>query len=241
MSFIRIENLYFSYGDETIFESINENFEKGSCTVITSIAGEGKTTLLKLIAGLKYPTKGEIYVENKPISLFNKKQMLDYHRRTGFLFQDAALINNLNILDNLALFYKYNTKLNDDEILEKLRPSLEHFDLMYSLHLRPEQLSHGLQMIISFIRAISGEPDIILLDEPVETLDQILAKKMLEEIFRLKKEGKTLIISSHRVHLFSKIVDKIIVLKDRKIAFSDTFEKLNLFDDSNPLKDLIEI
>jgi len=232
--------LTFYYGEELIFDSINESFEKGLCYVITSKSGEGKTTFLKLIAGLKYPTSGQILVDGKSISLFSKKQMLDYHRNTGFLFQDAALINNLNILDNLALYYRYNTNLNEEQILEKIIKYLDYFNLKYTLYLRPEQLSHGLQMIISFIRAILEEPELILLDEPIETLDQTLVQKMLTEIEKLKIKGCTLIISTHRVHLFEKICDKVLILKDKKIVFSDTIRKLKL-EKKEELKMMIEI
>lgn len=226
MNFIEIRNLSFSYDNELIFSSINETIEKGSFNVITSIAGEGKTTFLKLIAGLKVPSEGEILVEGVPISSYTKSQMLDYHKRTGFLFQDAALINNLNILDNLSLFYKYNTKLSEKEIMERLLPNLNFFDLADCLDLRPEQLSHGLQMIVSFIRAISGEPDFIILDEPLETLDQTLIQKMLEELEKLKDKGCTILIATHRVYLFSKLVDKVMILKNKNIIFSDSFHHL---------------
>ncbi len=240
MPFIKLQNLTFSYGEEVILDSINENFEKGLCYVITSIAGEGKTTFLKLIAGLKLPTSGQILVDEKSISLFSKKQMLDYHRKTGFLFQDAALINNLNILDNLALYYRYNTDLKENQILETINRYLDYFDLRYALYLRPEQLSHGLQMIVSFIRAILDEPELIILDEPIETLDQTLVQKMLKEIIKLKNKGCTLIISTHRVHLFEKICDMVMILKDKKIIFSDTIRNLKL-EKKEEIKEMIEI
>lgn len=240
MAFIEIKDLIFSYQDEIILESINESFEKGSCNIITSIAGEGKTTFLKLIAGLKLPTLGEILIDGKSIALFSKKQMLDYHRKTGFLFQDAALINNLNIFDNLALYYRYNTNLKEDQILNKISNYLDYFDLKYTMNLRPEQLSHGIQMIISFIRAILDEPELIILDEPLENLDQILVQKMIKEIKHLKEKGSTLIISTHRVHLFDKLADKIIILKDKKIIFSGPIKNLKS-EKNEEIKAMIEI
>jgi phospholipid/cholesterol/gamma-HCH transport system ATP-binding protein len=239
LPFIEVKNLSFSYGDDLILDSINENFEKGLCHIVTSRAGEGKTTLLKLIAGLKLPTSGQILVDGKSISLFSKKQMLDFHRKTGFLFQDAALINNMNILDNLALYYRYNTNLKEVQILETILNYLDYFDLRYALYLRPEQLSHGLQMIISFIRAILDEPELIILDEPVETLDQVLVQKMIEEIKKLKNKGCTTIISTHRVHLFEKICDKVMIIKEKKVIFSGTIRNLKL-EKNEEIKEMLE-
>ncbi|MFN3410589.1 MAG: ATP-binding cassette domain-containing protein [Exilispira sp.] len=240
MSIIEIKNLSFSYGEDIIFSSINESFEKGSCNIITSMSGEGKTSLLKLIAGLKIPSSGDILFNGKSIKSFSKKEMLDYHRKTGFLFQDAALINNMNVLDNLALYYRYNTNLKEKEILQKIDDYLDYFGLKYAIYFRPEQLSHGLQMIVSFIRAILDEPEILILDEPIETLDQILLHKMLDEIKKLKDKDCTLIISTHRVRLFENMADKIIILKNKSIIFSDTFNKLKRSNEKE-MKSMIEI
>ncbi len=236
MAFIELKNLSFSYDNEIIFDSISESFEDGSFTTITSAAGVGKTTLLKLIAGLKFPASGNIYINNLDLSKFTKKQILDYHRKTGFLFQDAALINNLNILDNLALYYKYNTNLKSDEILDILRPYLKYFELEDYIYHRPESLSRGNQIIVSFIRAISHKPKLIMLDEPIENLDQILIHKIIEELELLKKSGSTIILTTHRVNIFEKITDKVIILQDKKIIFSGKFNELKKIEDNQILR-----
>jgi len=240
LSFIELEKVSFFYDNQLILDSIDEKIEQGSCNIITSISGEGKTTLLKLIAGLKSPSSGNIYIDNIPISSFNKRTMLAYHRQTGFLFQDAALINNLNILDNLSLYYKYNTNFTQEEILKRLNPYLKFFDFYDLLDVKPEQISHGNQMIISFIRAISHQPKLLILDEPIETLDQILIQKMLVKLEEAKNLGSTLIIATHRISIFEKLADKVIILKNRKIMFSDNMLKLNQIED-NELKQLTKL
>jgi len=226
LSLYEISNLTFCFENEKLFENLNEKIENGKIYLLTSSAGEGKTTFLKILAGLLFPTSGVIYYKGKPISSFSKQEMLAYHRDTGFLFQNAALINNMDILENLSLYYKYNQSLPQDRINDIIIPYVERFNLKSLIYNRPEQLSHSEQMLFSLIRAISHEPKIIFFDEPIETLDQPTIKIVMQIIYEFKQMGKTMIITTHHPHIFFNLADKISILSNKKIIFSGTHNEI---------------
>ena len=220
MGTILIKNICQKFGDHVLFDYLSERIEDGETYVLLGYSGSGKSTLLKIISGLLFPTKGEVVIAGKNIFSYHKSEMLNFHKHSGFVFQNAALISNLSIFENLALFYQYHYGLKDEEVMAKIQPFLDSVGWDDDICLRPSELSTGERILVSLIRAISHDPEFVFWDEPSANLDNLTMKKV-EEIFRsLKKQGKTMILVTNDVRFGMPLADRIGILHEGKIIES---------------------
>ncbi len=217
-----MKNICLKFQEHVVFDYLSERIEDGETYVLLGYSGSGKSTLLKVISGLLFPSKGEVIIGGKNIFSFSKVKMLELHKNSGFVFQNAALISNLNIFENLALFYQYHMNMKDDEIMERIQPFLKEVNWDDDLKLRPSMLSTGERILVSIIRAISHNPDFIFWDEPSANLDNLTAKKV-DEIFRkLKKQRKTMILVTNNIQFGLPLADRVGILYNGKIIESGT-------------------
>ncbi len=191
MVFLRINNIKKSFDEKKVLDGVFMEVCKGERVIIKGPNGVGKTTLLKIIAGIIPPDEGSIeFYENPQIS---------------FQFQNAIFLPWLSMTENLELFVR------DKEILKKL---IEYFSLKNFLHLYPSELSGGYQQIFSFVRAISIPHNLLILDEPFKSLDpkmKIRAKEALKD--HLKDKKITLLMVSHQEEEENReIADRIFTL-----------------------------
>ncbi len=237
---INISDITINYGNEIVIENLSLKINKGELLVLTGRAGSGKTTLLKSIAGLMPTNSGNILINNKNITEYNKKEMLNYYTNTGFVFQNSALISNITLWDNLALYYKYHTNLSDDEIMNKITPYLDYVEFSGNLNLRPSTSSVGEKMLINIIRAISADQELILWDEPIAKIDQITSQKVEKIIQDLKESKKTMILTTHNMKFASTVADRIAILHDGKIYKTGTYFEL-MQEDDDLIKNYLEL
>jgi ABC-type transporter Mla maintaining outer membrane lipid asymmetry ATPase subunit MlaF len=209
--------------------SLNEvsvSFPANCSTVIMGPSGSGKSMLLKVAAAIIPPDNGRVLLKGKNLQRMSQKELLEFRRNSGFMFQDAALWENKTIYENLALpvqFHFPNRK--PEEIGKRIRELLRVMNLLDSISLRPAALSEGEQKVVSFLRAIILEPVILFLDEPTPSIDHQLLDKMLRMIRELKDKGCSIIAVTHDAHLTAMIADNLVVLKNgRVIAAAETAE-----------------
>ena len=214
--FIEFKNVSKVYGngDTAVSALSNVNFTLSSdeFVVILGPSGAGKTTLLNLLGGMDSLTSGQILIENKDISSFNKKQLTDYRRSdVGFVFQFYNLMPNLTAIENVELA----TEICKDAIdPEKVLTDVGLKDRMQNF---PSQLSGGEQQRVSIARAIAKNPKLLLCDEPTGALDSLTGKNilaLLKEVCKLNK--KPVIIVTHN-QAIKEIADKVIYIKNGKI------------------------
>lgn len=208
-------------------------FVRGRFTVLLGMSGAGKSTLLRTLNGLVHPTRGDVVVEGRG-SIFASSQSLRSHRRrTGMVFQQHHLIGRLSALDNvlmgrLAAHATLRTMLplpRQDRLI-----ALEALDRVgladRALH-RADQLSGGQQQRVGIARAKAQQPEIILADEPVASLDPSSAAAVLEDLHRIcREDGITAVVSLHQVDLARRFADHIIGLSQGRIAFEGAPESL---------------
>jgi len=226
MGDIYIKDLVMKYNDAPVIDHISEHIQDGELYAFLGASGSGKTTLLKLIAGLQDADSGVVEVNGNNIMKFNKKQMLEYHKNSGFVFQNAALISNMSIYENLSLYYNYHTDMKDKEIYEKIKKYLDYFEFDNDLTLRPASLSMGERMVINIIRAISHEPEYIFWDNPATALDIHYQRKVKNIIMDLKKERRTMILSTGDFGFAASIADRIGVMYRGRIIEYGTPEEI---------------
>ncbi|MGJ0365460.1 ABC transporter ATP-binding protein [Aliarcobacter cryaerophilus] len=186
---------------------INLSLQNGEFVALSGVSGSGKTTLLRVLAGLE-EAFGEIIVDDE-IWLNEKIKKPIQKRDIGFVFQDYALFENLNVIDNLLYVKK------DKDLAKQL---LNLTDLYELKNRYPNSLSGGQKQRVSLCRALMKRPKILLMDEPLSALDPHMRLKLQDEILTLHKEFKTTtIMVSHDPSEMYKLASRVLVLKDGKI------------------------
>ncbi len=216
MPIIQLQNISFSYSNKQILQNFSIDFEENTLTCILGSSGCGKTTILRLIAGLEIPAKGEIYIENKKVSAENKVIIPPHQRNLGYIFQDLALWPHFTIYDNIAFGLK---ERKTPGIKEKVFEILEFFNLSEHWAKYPHQLSGGQKQLSALARSLVLKPKILLMDEPLSNLDVKLKHKMLTHIRNLKENINELsiIYVTHDHKEAFNIADKVVVLNKGKI------------------------
>lgn len=220
MAFIELKNIKKEYktGDVTItaVENCSFSIDKGEFIVILGPSGAGKTTVLNLLGGMDFATSGDIYVDQKEIHQYSKKELVYYRRNDiGFVFQFYNLVGNLTALENVELATQLcKDALNPEDILEKvgLQKRMNHF---------PSQLSGGEQQRVAIARAVAKNPKILLCDEPTGALDSATGQKIIELLKNTcKKMNMTTILITHNVAI-ADIADKVIHIKNGTVEGID--------------------
>lgn len=204
--------------------NVNFELEKGDLVAIIGDSGSGKSTLLHLLAGVDKPTSGDIFIQDKNITKFNKDEMTVFRRRNiGVVYQFFNLIPNINVRKNILLPLLLDNKKADEEYLKEI---LSILGIEGKLDRYPKQLSGGEQQRVAIARSLITRPAIILADEPTGNLD----RKNSEEItglFRLvnKRLNSTIMIITHDEKVANSC-DKVYRMVDGRLNFlgDDTYE-----------------
>lgn len=204
--------------------NVNFELEKGDLVAIIGDSGSGKSTLLHLLAGVDKPTSGDIFIQDKNITKFNKDEMTVFRRRNiGVVYQFFNLIPNINVRKNILLPLLLDNKKADEEYLKEI---LSILGIEGKLDRYPKQLSGGEQQRVAIARSLITRPAIVLADEPTGNLD----KKNSEEIiglFRLvnKRLNSTIMIITHDEKVANSC-DKVYRMVDGRLNFlgDETYE-----------------
>jgi len=207
---IKVKELYKKFDEKVILEGININFKPKSITSILGKSGEGKTTLLRIIANLETYSSGQIEMDD-----------LD---KIGMVFQDNQLYPHMTILNNLVLPQKVVLGLSKIDSKKIALATLKKLGVEDLSNNYPGSLSGGEQQRIAIARALVMEKNILMLDEPTSALDSSNTEKLIQLLLGLKNEGKTIIIITHDSNFAKSVSDDIYILKNKKINLkSDWF------------------
>ena len=213
---IEYKHVALRYTEKDILKDVNLRIENGEFMVLVGPSGSGKTTMIKMINRLLEPTDGNIYMDGKRIKDYDEREL---RLNTGYVLQAIALFPNLTVAENIALipemkgWSKEQIASKTEELLDKVGlPAAEYAKRM------PSELSGGEQQRIGIVRAIIGEPKILLMDEPFSALDAISRKQLQALTKELHKEfGMTTIFVTHDTDEALKLGDRIAVLQDGEI------------------------
>jgi phospholipid/cholesterol/gamma-HCH transport system ATP-binding protein len=217
---IEINHLQKVFGTKEVLKDVNLIFPKGSTTVILGLSGGGKSTIIKHIVGLMKPTRGDIFVDGVNVSTCKEKELRDVRKNIGYLFQDGAMFDSMNIFDNVAFPLREHFKLSKKEVEEKVMRmlSMTGLDADRVAKLAPNELSGGMRKRAGLARAIIMEPKIILYDEPTSGLDPITSDLITQLILKLQKElGVTSVLITHDMKESFKSADYLAFLFDGEI------------------------
>ena len=224
MKDIRFIDVSYAYEQKNVLHDFNLDLDKNSLSCLLGSSGCGKTTILRLIAGLEVPQKGQIFIENKKVSENAKLLVPPHHRDISYIFQDLALWPHFTVYKNIAFALQEHKEKN---IREKVYEMLDFFNLSEFATKYPHQLSGGQKQLVAIARALVLSPKILLMDEPLSNLDVKLKRKMLEHIKLLKKKFQlSIIYVTHDHQEAFALADYIVVLNEGKIEQKGTVEEI---------------
>jgi len=231
---IEFKDVTFSAQNKDVVQGITAEFDVSTVTAIVGPSGGGKSTVLKLSAGLLVPNKGEVLYKGKNIAHMNRAENLEFRREGAFIFQDSALWANQDLNQILELPLKIHyPHMNKKQRADRIKEVTAEVGYKKDLAIRPARLSMGEQKLIAFARAMLCKPNLLYLDEWTESLDDVSAKKLLNIVRQKKQEGATILFVSHAMRIIREIADYVAVITDGKLLIKTAKENIDTNDELN--------
>ncbi len=218
-SLVDAMDVHFSLGGRSIFSGLNLTVPRGKVTVIMGPSGCGKSTFLNMLGGRLKPDRGSLVFDGRPIPVVQGPELYAMRRKMGMLFQNSALLTDLDVYDNVAFPIREQTDLSEEVIHLMALMKLEMVGLRGARKRMPSELSGGMARRVALARAIALDPQLILYDEPFVGLDPI-SKAVIIQLIRKMNDamGVTSVVVTHDVHEGCSIADYVYLLDNGKVA-----------------------
>jgi cell division transport system ATP-binding protein len=215
---IRFDQVFKRYpnGREAL-AGVSFNIESGALTFLTGHSGAGKSSILKLIALIERPTRGQVIVNSQNTAGVKARGIPQFRRRIGVVFQDHKLLHDRPVADNVALPLVI-AGVPKREIDKRVRAALDQVGLLGREKSLPLELSTGEQQRVGIARAVVAKPMLLIADEPTGNLDPELALEVMNLFKRFSEVGVTVIVASHDVHLIDQVGARRIVLSAGRVV-----------------------
>jgi len=229
---IEVKNLYKSYGEKGVLSDINLSVSHGQSVAVVGKSGAGKSVLLRCLIGLVKPDEGTIYIDNKLINTMNFQQLQSIRSKIGMVFQFGALFDSMTVGENISLALQKLTKLNDDEIRDRLHNALVEVGMEDTEDLMPAELSGGMKKRVGIARAIAIKPAYLFYDEPTTGLDPVMTDIINRLIRKFQDTGNvTSVIVTHEMRTVYDVADRIILLHEGNIQYDGSPDTIDNVDD----------
>lgn len=253
---IEFRDVHLAFDEKVILDGISFTIRRGETKIILGRSGGGKSTIIRLILGLLKPDAGQILIDGDDITAYAEEEMMDVRQKVGMVFQEGALFDSLSVYENVA--YRLREQhVGEEEIENEVRRMLRFVDLEDAIDKMPIELSGGMRRRVGIARALIGDPQIVLFDEPTAGLDPPTARTICELAIKLRDlQDVSSVFVTHEMnnvrYLTSEyatvdetgrvnyekegerlclINTEIIMLRDGKIIFTGSDEKLQRCDD----------
>lgn len=214
-----VDHLAKRYGKKDVLKDINLVIPRGQTTVILGGSGAGKTTLLRLLIALDQPTSGHIYVDGDDIVGQGDVELNQIRRKFGMVFQYAALLDSMTVLDNVAFPLREHTKMPPREVNDAVSEKLGLLGLKGTEELFPSELSGGMRKRVGLARALMLKPEILIYDEPTSGLDPTTSRMVDDLIEQMRGIfNVTNVVISHDMASTFRIAHHACLLVDGRIA-----------------------
>ncbi len=221
----RLDAIEVKYGNRVILEDCSLDVVEGAITCIIGLSGAGKSTILRLINGLRRPTRGHVYVKGLDICCMKAGELIEFRRSIGFAFQFAALFDSMSVYDNVALPLRENSRMPEKEIRQLVMATLDSVGLADAGDKLPAELSGGMLKRAGFARAVVTNPELVLYDEPTTGLDPIITHVLTDLIVRLReRHNGTAVVISHDLESIYAMADYIAMLFEGAVIEYGTLE-----------------
>jgi phospholipid/cholesterol/gamma-HCH transport system ATP-binding protein len=211
---IRLRGVSMRFGRQQVLSNISLDIHPQQTVVLIGESGCGKSVTLKLVVGLLTPTEGEVFFEGKPLRQMSERELTEMRLRAGFLFQQAALFDSLNVFDNVAFGPRAKGGMSEDAIRQRVRERLQEVGLPEAAESKmPAELSGGMRKRVGLARALALDPDVMLYDEPTTGLDPIMTDVINELILQTRRRRPvTSLVVTHELRTVRKVADRVVML-----------------------------
>lgn len=248
---IEFRDVHLAFDDKVILDGLSFSVRRGETKLILGRSGGGKSTTIRLILGLLKPDSGQILIDGEDITTLSEEEMMPVRQKIGMVFQEGALFDSISVYENVAYRLR-EQNVEEDEIEHEVRRMLRFVALEDAIDKMPAELSGGMRRRVGIARALVGDPEIVLYDEPTAGLDPPTARTICELAIKLRDlQDVSSIFVTHEMNnvsylsseyaivndqgevVFEKegerlclINTEVIMLRDGKIAFNGTDEQL---------------
>ncbi|MFN2391528.1 MAG: ABC transporter ATP-binding protein, partial [Pyrinomonadaceae bacterium] len=167
---IEFRDVILSFDDKVILDGVSFTVRRGETKVILGRSGGGKSTTIRLILGLLKPDSGQILIDGEDITDYSEVEMMEVRKKIGMIFQEGALFDSLSVYDNVA-YRLHEQGVAEEEVENEVRRMLQFVDLEDAIDKMPAELSGGMRRRVGIARALVGDPEIVMFDEPTAGLD----------------------------------------------------------------------
>lgn len=224
---VQIRGLRYFRGSRPIFDGVDIDITRGKLTAIMGPSGTGKTTLLRLIGGQLRPDAGSIIVDGEHVEKLDYKALYQLRKRMGMLFQNGALLTDINVFENVAFPLREHTVLPESMIRDLVLMKLQAVGLRGAYKLMPSELSGGMSRRVALARAITLDPMMIMYDEPFTGQDPISMGVLVTLLKKLNDAlNLTSVLVSHDVKETLSIADYAYVISEGKVVEHGTAEAI---------------
>jgi len=218
---VDIRDVHYAVNGRAIFAGLNLTIQRGRITAIMGPSGTGKTTLLRLMTGQIQPSQGQVIVEGRDVATLSRTELYDMRRRMGMLFQNGALLTDMDVFDNVAFPLREHSNLPESLIAHIVLAKLQAVGLRGAWNLLPSELSGGMARRVALARAIVNDPAMLIYDEPFAGLDPISMGVILRLIRQMNDAlGLTSLVVSHDVDEIALLADVSYILAGGKVVAS---------------------
>jgi phospholipid/cholesterol/gamma-HCH transport system ATP-binding protein len=224
---VEIRDVHYSIGDRAIFAGLNMTIPRGRITAIMGPSGTGKTTLLRLMTGQIRPDRGQVLFDGIDVCSLGTRELYALRRRMGMLFQNGALLTDLDVFENVAFPLREHTHLPEALIRNIVLTKLQAVGLRGAARLMPSELSGGMARRVALARAMATDPEVLIYDEPFTGLDPISMGMIVRLVRQMNYAlGITSIVVSHDVEELSILADTSYIIAGGTVAAAGTFVEL---------------
>lgn len=211
-SILRVESISKAYGSKIALSDISFAVNEGTIMGLLGPNGAGKTTLIRVINQITIPDNGMVFFKNNPI---NNNDVLKF----GYLPEERGLYKKMKVGEQ-ALYLSQLKGMHKKQALIELKKWFEKFDIMSWWDKKVEELSKGMQQKVQFIISVLHKPSVIIFDEPFSGFDPINANLIKQELLQMKKEGVTILLSTHNMASVEELCDEIVLINSSKNVLS---------------------
>jgi phospholipid/cholesterol/gamma-HCH transport system ATP-binding protein len=249
---IEFRDVHLAFDDKTVLDGVSFTVRRGETKLILGRSGGGKSTTIRLILGLLKPDSGQIFIDGEDITDYGEEEMMIVRQKIGMVFQEGALFDSLSVYENVAYRLREQGVIDEDEVHQEVRRMLRFVDLEDAIDKMPIELSGGMRRRVGIARALVGDPEIVLFDEPTAGLDPPTARTICELAIKLRDlQDVSSIFVTHEMNnvrylsseyatvdregnvIYEKEGEKlclinteVIMFRDGKIIFSGSDERL---------------
>jgi phospholipid/cholesterol/gamma-HCH transport system ATP-binding protein len=228
---VAVRDVHYAVAGRPIFSGLDLTVRRGRITAVMGPSGTGKTTLLKLITAQITADRGQVQVFGRDLAGLGSAEVYAVRKRMGMLFQNGALLTDIDVFENVAFPVREHTRLPESLLRTLVLTKLQAVGLRGAAQLAPAELSGGMARRVALARAIVMDPELLIYDEPFVGLDPISLGVILRLIKQMNDAlGITSIVVSHDVQELATIADDSYLLSGGKIAASGTPQQLRASD-----------